>query len=1022
MIELCMRYFCMALEASVVILLVLAARPFFKKFSNRITCLLWAVVMLRLLCPVTISNPFANKTGENTKQEEAAFFSEKKTTMGYMADDALNPIPNEDNGNFKRSLNESDNVNWTENMNADSDSKSTLAEAAYVNAKLISDSSNYSMKESEYAKNESGYSVTDSEFSMNASELSVNDSTFPAKDSEHSVKECLSEKTKDEQGETKSWFGELAGQVSEKISQTMAKGRAWKQTDFGMIITNILGITWLLGMIGFLAVGVIKYSKIVKKLGEAVPFGKWGKYKVKQSDIAGVPMSFGIIHPRIYVPLSFSDEKEDELPVAQQKMILIHESMHLKHLDPLWKLIAYIALSVHWWNPLVWLSIRCMNQDLEMACDENVIKQLGKENRQEYASTLLQFATNRSGISLTAAFGESHAERRIKNVLRYKAIPLWLTVTLGGLVLSLGGCLATVGGNLYSGVQTVSDNDAMNTSVSDNDAMNTSVSDNDALNTSVSDNDAMNTSLSDNNARKPSVLNDEVEENSVSEQNALSVQVSWPVEINDRHFPDAIFREYISNHFDADHDDFLTEGEVKGVTDIKCSDMNIESLIGIEYFPELTKLDCSNNLLKDLDISKNTKLKYLICEHNLLEKLDIRNCPELIRALSMHIEYENVYGIEEVAGFIEADYNLYENILPNLENLDISFLFDRVHKDNWKDIYTTILEKWTYENWSKCGLIYFDEDEIPELVVMGEGMYKIYTIKNEKVYEINLSVFEDIFYWEGNNILNLKYYDDNSNFMIGNDGFERIHTSTIKSDYDRENDIYVPKYFIDNQAVTMNEYNDYLEKIIPFKERKYLEDWLCADRRVMLRYLKGEVYKDYKEAYEQYLRNELNRDSEYKGFALIERDEDAPLLLCVDEDSLKCVVYQDGMLSDQYEIYNLLGEDWVYDGSGMIEYYLYKPLDKDLAVQNYIRTIRYQMKDGSTTLQYGLSYESVEGDGDNAAKVKHFEINDCEVTEEEYMDFINSTKGYEKHRILPFGDPNAEIEYLSAEEMIEILK
>ena len=92
MIELCMRYFCMALEASVVILLVLAARPFFKKFSNRITCLLWAVVLLRLLCPVTISNPFADKASENMKQEVTKESAKTSTSLGYMEDDILKSV------------------------------------------------------------------------------------------------------------------------------------------------------------------------------------------------------------------------------------------------------------------------------------------------------------------------------------------------------------------------------------------------------------------------------------------------------------------------------------------------------------------------------------------------------------------------------------------------------------------------------------------------------------------------------------------------------------------------------------------------------------------------------------------------------------------------------------------------------------------------------------------------------------------------------------------------------------------
>ena len=124
-------------------------------------------------------------------------------------------------------------------------------------------------------------------------------------------------------------------------------------------------------------------------------------------------------------------------------MVLRHEEMHLVHYDTLWKVVAYLGLAVHWWNPLVWYAIRCMNQDLEMACDEKVLEAIGEDKKREYAVTLLEFAAYQSGISLMAAFGESHSERRIKNVIRYKKAPVWLTTILIGVVMMLGGCLVT---------------------------------------------------------------------------------------------------------------------------------------------------------------------------------------------------------------------------------------------------------------------------------------------------------------------------------------------------------------------------------------------------------------------------------------------------------------------------------------------------------------------------------------------------------------------------------------------------
>ena len=109
---------------------------------------------------------------------------------------------------------------------------------------------------------------------------------------------------------------------------------------------------------------------------------------------------------------------------------MAHERVHIKRLDYLIKPFAFLVLSVHWFNPFMWLSFILMNKDLEMSCDESVLKISGDETRTNYSHSLLALATGKrqllSGSPLV--FGESNVKARIKNVLNYKKPPFWVVV------------------------------------------------------------------------------------------------------------------------------------------------------------------------------------------------------------------------------------------------------------------------------------------------------------------------------------------------------------------------------------------------------------------------------------------------------------------------------------------------------------------------------------------------------------------------------------------------------------------
>lgn len=121
------------------------------------------------------------------------------------------------------------------------------------------------------------------------------------------------------------------------------------------------------------------------------------------------PFVMGTVNQKIILPYSLSEKEKQH--------ILKHERMHIKHFDPFVRTVGLVCLCLHWWNPLVWIAVHKMNQDMEMYCDEAALKNSTIEERKSYARTLLSFAERQSGFFIGLAFGESNTERRVKNIM-----------------------------------------------------------------------------------------------------------------------------------------------------------------------------------------------------------------------------------------------------------------------------------------------------------------------------------------------------------------------------------------------------------------------------------------------------------------------------------------------------------------------------------------------------------------------------------------------------------------------------
>lgn len=183
-------------------------------------------------------------------------------------------------------------------------------------------------------------------------------------------------------------------------------------------IIEISGMIWVIGMVILLSYSVISYLKVINNVKTATLI----KDNIFETDRITTPFLCGFIKPKIYVPIGISD---DEL-----SYIVAHEQTHIHRLDYLIKPFAFLVLIVHWFNPLMWVSFALMSKDMEMSCDENVIRKMGNEIKGSYSKSLLSLSVKSSGIIIGSplAFGESNVHSRIRNVLNYKKPTFWVVI------------------------------------------------------------------------------------------------------------------------------------------------------------------------------------------------------------------------------------------------------------------------------------------------------------------------------------------------------------------------------------------------------------------------------------------------------------------------------------------------------------------------------------------------------------------------------------------------------------------
>lgn len=176
-------------------------------------------------------------------------------------------------------------------------------------------------------------------------------------------------------------------------------------------------IIWIVGIMGLVLYTIISYIRVKRKIGTAILL----RDNIFQSENVISPFVLGIIKPKIYLPFNMNEQDMEH--------VIAHEQAHINRKDHWWKPLGFLILTVHWFNPLMWLGYVLLCRDIELACDEKVIKEMNTEQKADYSQVLLTCSVNRRMIAACPlAFGEVGVKDRVKSVLNYKKPAFWIIV------------------------------------------------------------------------------------------------------------------------------------------------------------------------------------------------------------------------------------------------------------------------------------------------------------------------------------------------------------------------------------------------------------------------------------------------------------------------------------------------------------------------------------------------------------------------------------------------------------------
>ena len=179
----------------------------------------------------------------------------------------------------------------------------------------------------------------------------------------------------------------------------------------------VLTVIWLLGVAALFLYSAVSYRRLRRRVCEAVIL----RDNIYQIENVCSPFVLGIIRPKIYLPYHMDKREMDH--------VIAHEQTHIRRRDHWWKPLGFLLLTVHWFNPVMWLSYVLLCRDIELACDEKVIREMGSEQRADYTQALVSCSVSRRSIAACPlAFGEVGIKERVKSVMNYKKPAFWIVL------------------------------------------------------------------------------------------------------------------------------------------------------------------------------------------------------------------------------------------------------------------------------------------------------------------------------------------------------------------------------------------------------------------------------------------------------------------------------------------------------------------------------------------------------------------------------------------------------------------